>query len=738
MRLKTLSLAMFTLGLTACASMPQSNTQHSNLNQQATTALNSLYTQNNYNFNIRIHTDINSQEQKTAPIQPKIIEQYILNQKLPLTTEQQNALMDSLNANTKTSYTSSRDKIFTTILENIAHYGEFQVNGGVDWRQKRANIEALAQYHDANLLVQYRFPTFIDLQQHRIYLNDVNLKNAPSKAQKNHQTYYFDFSEYQNDLKSINWKNIIDYLKTTNAIYFESLIGQENVTTLSPTTEERQLSVVKKIRLNTSIEEYVLKNLIFDAINRTYVENLIDFDKLKKATTDKASANTENRSEELADQLYDAVSKHFDDLESKEYTKTQDKVDDTQSTQQNLSFEQCQIQLKNKANFGLITECYLEYDDKVFVDDSQQSTSSWKDIIANIMNNKAKVDKIFSQYDNGELKTIAEFNEIIQKHQTDIEKLLPKQRTPIVYDVSVDAQGRLVGNTATIQLNTKLANKQVMGTINFDMFVKNYGKAKVELMNQNAKPISEHPWAEKNKSATNKYELSSDIAQSVYDKTKSYEKTYSAVFIAELAHYYPELFRYTTAQDLQEIALVYAYSYSDEELFKITPTQHKHIQQLEKKHNLSSSAQMLNSLGSDVAKIVETVIEDSQPTSKASHTETAVDAAKMASDTKSNDEKFTAQELAALTKQYPSPEQLFIHLYIQDYKKIYLSYDKLDQESLQNLNKTAQILAKSYVALRENRFNPTMLNDLTADSYELFSYMIAYTTISTVETAFPP
>lgn len=735
MRLKTLSLAMFTLGLTACASMPQSNTQHSNLNQQATTALNSLYTQNNYNFNIRMYADINSQEQKTAPTQQKIIEQYILNQKLPLTTEQQNALMDKLNANTGTSYNSSRDKVFTTILENIAHYGEFQVNGGVDWRQKRANIEALAQYHDANLLVQYRFPTFIDLQQHRIYLNDVNLKNAPSKAQKNHQTYYFDFSEYQNDLKSINWKNIIDYLKTTNAIYFESLIGQENITTLSPTAEERQLGAVKKIRLNTSIEEYALESLIFDAINRTYAENLIDFDKLKKTATDKTNTNTENRSEELADQLYAAASKHVYDLEK--YTKTQDEVDDTQSTQQNLSFKQCQTQLKNQASFGLITECYLVYDDKIFIDDSQQSTSSWSDIIANFKNNKAKVDKIFSQYDNGELKTIAEFNEIIQKHQADIEKLLPKQRTPIIYDVSVDAQGRLVGNTATIQFNTKHSNKQVMGTINFDMFVKNYGKAKVELMNQNAKPISEHPWAEKNKSATNKYELSNDIAQSVYDKTKSYEKTYSAVFIAELAHYYPELFRYTTAQDLQEIALVYAYSYSDEELFKITPAQHKHIHQLEKKHNLSSSAQMLNNLGSDVAEIVEMAIKDSQLTLKASHTETAVDVAKMASDTKSSDEKFTAQELAALTKQYPSPEQLFIHLYVQDYKKIYLYYDELDQESLQNLNQVAQILAKSYIALRENRFSRTMLNSLTLEHKDWLSYVIIDETINTVETAFP-
>lgn len=59
------------------------------------------------------------------------------------------------------------------------------------------------------------------------------------------------------------------------------------------------------------------------------------------------------------------------------------------------------------------------------------------------------------------------------------------------------------------------------------------------------------------------------LAERTYDQTRSYEKTFNAVFIAKLTADSPEFVRHYSRQDLNEIAQVYAYWYSDEKPIRL-------------------------------------------------------------------------------------------------------------------------------------------------------------------------
>lgn len=722
MRLKTLSISLFTLGLTACASLPQQTTSsNQNVSQQATSALNSIYTQPNYNFNARVHSDINfantiTSSDKTQ--QKKLIEQYLLNQNIKLSDEQKNNMLAQLEY--QDSASDTRLAIGASIIKNLINFTELQINGGVDLRQKRANLDFVAHYQDANLLLQYRMPFFVDLQQNRIYFNDLNPSTIPKKATAN--SYYIDFSQHQDLKKAVNWKDLLAYFKAINMISYESLIGNERVETLTPSATEKKQGAVKTLRLHTSVEQLLVESAIFEIINKRYVEQIIDTKKLEqawqKSTQSKHThAKNANTSEQQLDLVLDAIYERQVALAQAERAD----IDDTDKANEptieardetKTSGVDCSKVVAQKTNFGTVTECYLQNK----LEDNTQVTHqslSLLTLIAQLYSDSFQ--QKFSQYNTGKLSTIDEFKAILAKHKAEIEQILPEKQIPLVMDVNIDKQGRLVSNNMSVLIDTKLDKTQIQGKINFDFNVKNYGTAKVELNNKASKAIEEHPWVQLGKSQSAKKasedSLSSQIAESVYKQTKSYEKTYAAVFINLLSEQNPELLKYTTAQDLQEIALVYAYSYSDEDVFKITPEQHKKIQALEKKHKLHSSEQMLDSLGAQAAQLVENAI-----------------------DTKTDDKKqaMPNDETAQLKQKFQTPEALFAHLYYEKVSEIY--GDEFDENELKSI---AKILAKAYMSARQGTFDKAIINSLTEKQMDAVSSYYYVSVAEMVEEVYP-
>lgn len=748
MRLTTLSLSLLTVGLTACASLPQSSSQAvsstaQNINQQATTALNSLYTQPNYNFNARMYGDLQFSDVKTDTAntqkQQQIIEQFLRQQKIKLNNEHHQALLKQVEQ-TSSGLQNSRMQAGLSVLQNIAQYGELHYNGGIDFRNKRAMLEMQAHYQDANLLVQYRLPFFLDLQQNRVYMNDIDSQKLSGKAKQDVQSYYYDFSEHKEMLKAVNWKAFGDYLKVANALYYENLIGQESVQQLKLTDEERKLGAVQKVRLNTSLEELVLENAIFEIVNKKFSEEkLLDLDKLKAEANKIGKADTAPKAEpdvyDSAEELFDKIYDHLDSLEVDEHHHDHEHGDEHDhaevETEQGerlaepydgLSPEQCRELVQNKPNFGTLTECYQEYGSTIF-NEKSSDTSLWANLFNMVLGNDEELNKTFAQYDNGELKTIEQFKEILAKHQDVIQKRLPKDLHPVYMDTLIDAQGRLVGSNMVFNVDSNILDvKHVKGTVNFDMAVQNYGQAKVSLTAnaKNAKPFTEHPFALASKKGGHQYNygsaLAEDIAQSVYQQTKSYEQAYVATFISLLSHHRPEFLNYVSAKDLQEIALVYAYSYADEELYMLKPAQVKHIQALEKKHNLRSSRQMLNNIGSQTAEIVEEII---QPVT-----------------TEPADDMVNEAQKAELKKKFKTPESLFAHLYVQRYEVMMLD-GKLEAESQVHLDKAGQFLAKAYADLRQNKFDDALLKQLTVEQGEYVSMLVYVGTVELVESIFP-
>ncbi|MFV8038254.1 hypothetical protein, partial [Enterobacter cloacae complex sp.6730764] len=87
------------------------------------------------------------------------------------------------------------------------------------------------------------------------------------------------------------------------------------------------------------------------------------------------------------------------------------------------------------------------------------------------------------------------------------------------------------------------------------------------------------------------------LADKTYDATHAYDKTYKAVFIAKLTAEKPSYIKYYSVQQLQEIAEVYAYWFSDEDTYNPQGKALERITALQKQHHLEQDDQFDHELG---------------------------------------------------------------------------------------------------------------------------------------------
>ena len=375
-----------------------------------------------------------------------------------------------------------------------------------------------------------------------------------------------------------------------------------------------------------------------------------------------------------------------------------------------LSEEQCSALEKNviEARMGDVAYCDYHYDIDVIAADTPSDAQFAK---SNQAKQKEKLNDTFVDYDQNQLVTAEQFKQLWSAHKSEIEASMPppSKRTPLVMDVVLDAQGRAIHMDYDLAFDYELLQRKL--NVKFDMEILNYGNAtKIDRQAlSQAKSFQEAFKGSLIESFTGKSETPSsedeseantlswdeqleDLASKVYLQTGSYDKTYKAVFIAKLTQEKPALVKQYSAKDLQEIASVYAYIFADEDIYSLEGQPLEKVQALQEKHHLNEDSQFDQSLGNDVDRIVEGVLDTHQST----------------------------VEVQKLSKQYKSAEAIFAQYYVQKFTV----ENTVEKSELAELHKTAKVLAKAYVALKAENFKPALIQSLDDNAAQFIDYAI--------------
>ncbi|MCR4529395.1 hypothetical protein [Acinetobacter venetianus] len=704
-------------------------------------------------FNIHVNLDQNNTNSKDGKVQldaalKQKVDQYLRDQKVNLNAKQKQALYVALAQQPKT-YSTKAEK-FTSAMTNILNDMQFEYDGSVHYRQKMGSFNLTARYEKPTLLVQAKVPMVLDLKDYKFYINYFALMPYLVNKENQNNLAYLDFSKYQGLFNQVDFKKFAEYVKASSAVYYR-LADQNNIQALSVSSADKAAGVVEKIRLKTSIEELVLQANLYSKVNEKYLmQSVLNFNEksLEKLVADEVKASEQSKSNHklehkdaaddasvVSQQLYHLVNKHFgvDDEEDYAAESDEDIADATQQAtdadeyatedeavvasaaddaeQEGLSAAQCrELYNATQMTYGDVQYCESIYGIDVF--NSADKTPSFITTIAKLQS----VEKIFAVYDQNQFIDDHAFKALWIKHQDEIQKALPPidKRNPFVMDVGLDAQGRAV--KLDYDLNYALPELKSSFNIKADMYVSNYGKAT---------PIDQaqlkraKTWAETSKGSmlekavnsfseklgqtgiqehsAEPYTLSLDdqletIAAQKYDTTHSYEQTYKAVFIAKLTESTPQIVERYSSKELQEIASVYAYWYSDEDVYNPEGKALKAIEALQSKHHLQNEDQFDDRLGRAVDRIVSDAMRGDKD----------------------------RQEWKKLKAQYKQPQQLFA----QQYQTQFERENGISNDEKALLAQTANILGQVYVDARKNQLSEKSIKSLKIEHNEFIDYEV--------------
>ncbi len=754
MRLKYLTLCVLGFSLSACSQhVIKTNAGAIHLEQKAINSLNAMYEYPSYDYRgkFNVHVDV---DQKTATnatgkqeldstIKQKI-DQYLRDQKVSLDVKQKQALYAALSTQQPMTAKGNKADQFTRIMTNVLNDLQFEYDGSVHYRQKMGSLNLTARYEKPTLLVQAKVPMVIDLKDYKFYVNYFALMPYLVNKENQNNLAYLDFSKYQNLFKQVDYKKFVEYVKASGAIYYR-LAEPRELESLSVSSVEKNSGIVEKIRLKTSIEELLLEANLYGKVNEKYlmqsvlnlkdknIEQLITNEveavgKNKTASTKAVANEAADDAGVVSQQLYKLVNQHFgvedeptsdaadeDVVQAAEAT-VEDAEDTTASAEESadeategLTVEQCSA-LSNspKINYGDVQYCLSTYEFDV-LNPNEAATP------AALTEQTAALEKTFAAYNQNQFIDDQAFKALWLKHQAEIEKALPpvNQRNPVVIDVGLDAKGRAV--KVDYDLNYALPQFKSRFNVKADMHILNYGQATPIDQDQLKRAKT---WAEASKGSmlesiiggfskklgtdieersAQPYTLSLDdqlkaIAEQRYDATQSYPLTYKAVFIAKLIETSPQIVARYSTQELQEIASVYAYWYSEEEVYNPKAKELKTLQALQLKHHLVDQTQFDEDLGEAVNRLVNDAIH-------------------------SDKDRLAWKKLQS---QYSQPQQLFA----QQYQTQFERKNETSTEEKVLLEQTAKILGQVYVDARKNKLSEKTITSLKIEHNEFIDYEI--------------
>ncbi len=754
MHLKYLSLCLFSLGLTACAQhgvRPQ--VASASLEQKAIQSVNAMYEYPSYDYrgNFKITVDPSQIKQNVkaentdkldAELQKKV-DQYLREQKVALSKAQKQTLYAAIaNEQGDLGLTSSaRSEKINTVLFNLLNDLQFSYDGSIHYRQKMGSFNLTARYEKPTLLVQAKLPMVLDLENYKFYINYFGLMPYLVNKDNQNNLAYVDFSKYKAFFKNVDKKKFIEYLKASSAVSYR-LAEPQNLQRVSLTEADRKAGAVERIRLKTTVEQLLLEVDLFGQVNEKYLQKSVlglDEEKLAETLAAESAASdakkgTAGKEEQkissddaaaVSQQLYSLVNAHLgntttsedEEIESASSEEASDvAVAETEQTSENeevvaLTEDQC-IELKSLKNpvaLGDINYCQIYGIDVL----DQSDTSIQK---AQIKSRQDALKQTFEAYNQNQFINDEAFKALWLKHKDEIEQALPKQRNPITIDVALDDKGRAVNMDYDVDYTP--AEFKHRFNIKADMQILNYGKA-TSIDQQQLKQaksvaeaskgsmlenfikgfseklgqsdVSEHPVG----THSDVQDLDANLAvlaDKTYDATHAYNKTYKAVFIAKLTAEKPSYIKYYSVQQLQEIAEVYAYWFSDEDTYNPQGKALERITALQKKHHLEQDDQFDHELGRAVDHIVLTTIQG----------------------------KTGREAWQRLQKQYKQPAQLFSKQYQLEFEK----QNGVSAEEKHLLSETADILGNVYVAAHKKQLSEKTIQNLKPEHNEFIDYEI--------------
>ncbi|HFF4538082.1 TPA: hypothetical protein ACGC12_000131 [Acinetobacter baumannii] len=754
MHLKYLSLCLFSLGLTACAQhgvRPQ--VASASLEQKAIQSVNAMYEYPSYDYrgNFKITVDPsqikqNVKAENTAKLDAELqkkVDQYLREQKVALSKAQKQTLYTAIaNEQGDLGLTSSaRSEKINTVLFNLLDDLQFSYDGSIHYRQKMGSFNLTARYEKPTLLVQAKLPMVLDLENYKFYINYFGLMPYLVNKDNQNNLAYVDFSKYKAFFKNVDKKKFIEYLKASSAVSYR-LAEPQNLQRVSLTEADRKAGAVEKIRLKTTVEQLLLEVDLFGQVNEKYLQkSVLGLDEEKLAETlaaeiaaSDAKKGTAGKEEQkvssddaaaVSQQLYSLVNAHLgntstsedEEIESASSEEASDvAVAEAEQTSENeevvaLTEDQC-IELKSLKKpvaLGDINYCQIYGIDVL----DQSDTSIQK---AQIKSRQDALKQTFEAYNQNQFINDEAFKALWLKHKDEIEQALPKQRNPITIDVALDDKGRAVNMDYDVDYTP--AEFKHRFNIKADMQILNYGKA-TSIDQQQLKQaksvaeaskgsmlenfikgfseklgqsdVSEHPVG----THSDVQDLDANLAvlaDKTYDATHAYDKTYKAVFIAKLTAEKPSYIKYYSVQQLQEIAEVYAYWFSDEDTYNPQGKALERITALQKKHHLEQDDQFDHELGRAVDHIVLTTIQG----------------------------KTGREAWQKLQKQYKQPAQLFSKQYQLEFEK----QNGVSAEEKHLLSETADILGNVYVAARKKQLSEKTIQNLKPEHNEFIDYEI--------------
>ncbi|MDC4573726.1 hypothetical protein OHV74_10310 [Acinetobacter baumannii] len=754
MHLKYLSLCLFSLGLTACAQhgvRPQ--VASASLEQKAIQSVNAMYEYPSYDYrgNFKITVDPsqikqNVKAENTAKLDAELqkkVDQYLREQKVALSKAQKQTLYTAIaNEQGDLGLTSSaRSEKINTVLFNLLNDLQFSYDGSIHYRQKMGSFNLTARYEKPTLLVQAKLPMVLDLENYKFYINYFGLMPYLVNKDNQNNLAYVDFSKYKAFFKNVDKKKFIEYLKASSAVSYR-LAEPQNLQRVSLTEADRKAGAVEKIRLKTTVEQLLLEVDLFGQVNEKYLQkSVLGLDEEKLAETlaaeiaaSDAKKGTAGKEEQkvssddaaaVSQQLYSLVNAHLgntstsedEEIESASSEEASDvAVAEAEQTSENeevvaLTEDQC-IELKSLKKpvaLGDINYCQIYGIDVL----DQSDTSIQK---AQIKSRQDALKQTFEAYNQNQFINDEAFKALWLKHKDEIEQALPKQRNPITIDVALDDKGRAVNMDYDVAYTP--AEFKHRFNIKADMQILNYGKA-TSIDQQQLKQaksvaeaskgsmlenfikgfseklgqsdVSEHPVG----THSDVQDLDANLAvlaDKTYDATHAYDKTYKAVFIAKLTAEKPSYIKYYSVQQLQEIAEVYAYWFSDEDTYNPQGKALERITALQKKHHLEQDDQFDHELGRAVDHIVLTTIQG----------------------------KTGREAWQRLQKQYKQPAQLFSKQYQLEFEK----QNGVSAEEKHLLSETADILGNVYVAAHKKQLSEKTIQNLKPEHNEFIDYEI--------------
>ncbi|MBJ9986255.1 hypothetical protein IAE19_12510 [Acinetobacter sp. S40] len=752
-RLKYLTYCLLGLSVSGCTQhVIKTNSATQDSSNRVISGLNALYETPSYDyhgqFKVAIQPDESTKDKSLdqkldAQVQQKV-ERSLSEQGIRLSQKEKQQLYRAIAQQTDHVNDDERLGRVEKMMDmgiNILNDVQFSYDGSVHYRERMGSLNLTARYEKPTLLVQAKLPMIVDFKDYKFYTNYFAFMPYLVNRENQNNLAYIDFSKYQNFFKQVDMKKFVEYFKASGAVPY-MLARPEQFQKLPLNSKDQAAGVVEKIRVNSTLEEFMLQADLYNKVNAQYLTRSVlglNEDSLEQwaekkgeQLAQKTPVTTAKLSPEL--EAYDASQKLYASVTEKwGVTESVSTVEEDQSDEgidqnndeitsvhedqkivQNeesalLTEQQCSdLQSSHQSVvYGDINYCQDYYGIDVF---SEPKASE-----KNQQARQKKLETIFATYDQNKWIDEYAFKTLWLKYQSEIDQTLPPltARTPFIMDMGLDAQGRLVSADYDLNLLLPQTNRRVH--FNMDMQITNYGKGTPISRQQlkQAKPLSEvskgsflekvvggltqslgnDPSSALNAPSSLSFNQQLEqLAAQVYDQTHSYEKTFSAVFTTRFSADYPEYVRHYSAQDLKEIANVYAYWYSDEDVYDPQGQVLREIQALQKKHHLELDEQFDNELGSAVDEIVIQSMKKSGE----------------------------RQNWQQLKKRYKQPQQLFA----VQYQSLFEKQEDVDSSRRPLLAQTSKILGQFFVDAHQQKLTEKSLQGLAKNHLEFIDYKL--------------